>query len=169
MTMKKDEQAVENKDSFEFSLKEARMKCAVCTHSCKSVDVRVKLQETGVRITRQRVELAKLLFRDGDRHFTADSLYDEALNGRIPISLATIYNTLQKFVTAGLIRRLPVEDQKAWYDTNVSEHHHLFFEDDNRIYDIQDGAVSISHLPPIPNDMTISRVEVVVRLRRNAA
>lgn len=157
-----------NESSFELALKEACMKCAMCTNSCKSIDVQVKLQDAGIRITRQRVELAKLLFRGGDRHFTADSLYDEALSGRIPVSLATIYNTLQQFVTAGLIRRLAIEGQKAWYDTNVSEHHHLFFEEDNCIYDIPDGAVSIAHLPPIPEGMAISRVEVVVRLRRHA-
>lgn len=166
MTTIRDRHVVGDDSLVEFSLQEC-MKCSVCTHSCKPVDVHAKLQDAGVRVTRQRLELAKLLFRGGDRHFTADSLYEEALSGRIPVSLATIYNTLQQFVTAGLIRRLAIEGQKAWYDTNVSEHHHLFFEEDNCIYDIQDSAVSISHLPPIPDGMTVSRVEVVVRLRRN--
>jgi len=169
MTNLKDEPVPADEDSFAFSLKGGCMKCAVCTHSCESVDVRAKLQKAGVRITRQRLELAKLLFRGGDRHFTADSLYEEALSGKAPVSLATIYNTLQQFVSAGLVRRLPIEGQRAWYDTNVSEHHHLLFEEDNCIYDIRDGEVSISQLPPIPAGMTVSRVEVVIRLRRNAA
>ncbi|MBS0269726.1 MAG: transcriptional repressor [Proteobacteria bacterium] len=157
-----------NAGGLGLSFKDMCMKCASCTGSCTSIDVRPKLEDAGIRITRQRVELAQLLFRNGDRHFTADALYEEALSHNIPVSLATIYNTLQSFVTAGLIRRLAIDDDKAWYDTNVSEHHHLFFEDENCIYDIADGNVSITKMPDIPEGMEVSRVEVVVRLRRCA-
>lgn len=111
---------------FGCSLKEACKNCVPCSDVCKSMDVSRKLQDAGMRITRQRVELAQLLFGNGDRHFTADALYDEAMGSKIPVSLATVYNTLQQFVTAGLIRKLGIEGQKSWYDTNISEHHHLF-------------------------------------------
>jgi len=133
------------------------------------MDVSRKLQEAGMRITRQRVELAQLLFGNGDRHFTADALYDEAMGNRIPVSLATVYNTLQQLVTAGLIRKLGIEGQRAWYDTNITEHHHLFFEDDNHIDDIDDASITIGKMPAVPEGMVISRVEIVVRLKRQDA
>ena len=84
----------------------------------------------------------------------------------IRVSLATIYNTLQQFTSAGLLRRLAIDGQKTWYDTNMSEHYHFFCEDDNCVFDIADGQVSISQMPAIPPGMEIARVEVVVRLKR---
>lgn len=152
--------------AFGCSLRDACRKCKSCSDICKSMDVSRKLQDAGMRITRQRVELAQLLFGNGDRHFTADALYDEAMGSKIPVSLATVYNTLQQFVSAGLIRKLGIEGQKAWYDTNISEHHHLFFEDENIIDDIDNSAISIAKLPAVPDGMVISRVEIVVRLKR---
>lgn len=152
--------------AFGCTLKEACKNCVPCSDVCKSMDVSRRLQDAGMRITRQRVELAQLLFGNGDRHFTADALYDEAMGSKIPVSLATVYNTLQQFVTAGLIRKLGIEGQKSWYDTNISEHHHLFFEDENYIDDIDDASISIGKLPAVPEGMVISRVEIVVRLKR---
>lgn len=152
--------------AFGCSLRDACSGCGSCSDVCKSMDASRKLQDAGMRITRQRVELAQLLFGNGDRHFTADALYDEATGNKIPVSLATVYNTLQQFVTAGLVRKLGIEGQKTWYDTNISEHHHLFFEDDNIIDDIDNSAISIGKLPDVPEGMVISRVEIVVRLKR---
>lgn len=150
-------------DSLDIAL---NVKCALCTKPCLSRDVGKKLRESGLRPTRQRVELAKLMFGVGDRHLTADMLYEEAVRERMPISLATVYNTLQQFTNAGLIRRLATDTSKAWFDTNVSEHHHLLIEEDDCIVDIPSGYLSIDRLPPVPEGMEIARVEVVVRLKR---
>lgn len=93
-------------------------------------------------------------------------LYEEAMRVEIPISLATVYNTLQQFTNAGLLRRLATDTPKAWFDTNVSEHHHLLMEEDDCIVDVPSGYLSIDQLPPLPEDMEIARIEVVLRLRR---
>ena len=119
----------------------------------------MKLQDAGLRCTRQRIELGRLLFAKGDRHFTADLLHEEAKLNQIPVSLATIYNTLQLFMTVGLVRRLATGGQKTWFDTNVSEHHHLVLEDESRIIDIPAGYLTVHKLPPIPEDTEID-VEV---------
>lgn len=150
-------------DSFEAGLK---LKCAFCTSPCVSRDLGTKLRDAGLRPTRQRMELAKLLFGKGDRHTTADMLYEEAMRVEIPVSLATVYNTLQQFTNAGLLRRLATDTPKAWFDTNVSEHHHLLMEEDDCIVDVPSGYLSIDHLPPLPEGMEIARIEVVLRLRR---
>lgn len=140
--------------------------CALCTRSCATRELGSKLRSAGLRPTRQRLELAKLLFGEGDRHFTADMLHEDAVRRNIPVSLATVYNTLQQFTHSGLVRRLAMDGQKTWFDTNVSHHHHLFNEDDNEIVDVPDGYLAISDLPPVPEGMEISRIEVVVRLKR---
>lgn len=140
--------------------------CDFCDGACTTRDVGIMLSEAGLRLTRQRLQLAHLLFGAGDRHFTADTLHEDALRKGISVSLGTIYNTLQLFVGAGLLRRLAIDDQKSWYDTNMSEHHHYYFEDNNLIFDIGPDQVALGKIPPVPEGMEISRIEVVVRLKR---
>jgi Fur family transcriptional regulator, iron response regulator len=141
-------------------------RCELCEGTCVTRDVGIILTRVGLRLTRQRLELGRLLFQGGDHHVTADSLHGHAKRQGIRVSLATIYNTLQQFTSAGLLRRLAIDGQKTWYDTNMSEHYHFFCEDDNCVFDIADGQVSISQMPAIPPGMEIARVEVVVRLKR---
>src|SRR3979409_1112200 len=101
---------------------------------CPFHDVRQMLREVGLRPTRQRMALGWLLFAKGDRHLTAEMLYEEASRAKVPVSLATIYNTLHQFTEAGLLRQVGVDGSKAYFDTNVSTHHHFFVEDDNSLF-----------------------------------
>lgn len=144
------------------------VRCSLCTQPCASRDIGLKLRDCGLRCTRQRIELGRLLFSEGDRHFTADMLHNEARRTNINVSLATIYNTLQHFAKAGLVRRLTTGGQKTWFDTNVSEHHHLYHEDEGQIIDVPEGYVSVSNLPPVPKSLEIDRVDVVIHLKRRA-
>ena len=124
------------------------------------------MRKAGLRPTRQRLALAALLFNRGHRHISAEALYEEAILAKVPVSLATIYNTLHQFTEAGLLRELAVDGSKAYFDTNVHDHHHFFVEGDNAMLDIPADAVGIDKLPRVPDDMEIVRVDVVVRLRR---
>lgn len=142
--------------------------CELCNGKCSTREVAMRLVQAGLRLTRQRLELTRILFENGDRHVTADSLLCDARREGVKVSLATIYNTLQQFTNAGMLRRLAIDGQKAWYDTNMSEHHHFFCEDDNCVMDIGDAHLALNQLPTVPPGMEISRVEVVVRLRRCA-
>ena len=90
------------------------------------------LRAVGLRPTRQRIALAKLLFSGLDRHVTAESLLAEATEKNVKVSLATVYNTLHQFTNAGLLREIIVDASRCYFDTNVSEHHHFFFEDSNK-------------------------------------
>jgi Fur family iron response transcriptional regulator len=122
------------------------------------------LRRAGLRPTRQRVALAHLLFASGDRHVTAESLHDEALAQQVPVSLATVYNTLHQFTAAGLLREVAVEGAKAYFDTNTSNHYHFFCEHSGQLMDIDTGSIRIEGLPEAPEGTTISRVDVLVRL-----
>lgn len=131
----------------------------------RHVDVRVLLRNAGLRPTRQRVALGELLFANGDRHVTAEVLHEEAIHRSIPVSLATVYNTLHQFTAAGLLREVAVDGAKTYFDTNTSNHYHFFFEGENRIMDIPDGSVAVDGLPRPPEGMEIDRVDVLVRLK----
>jgi len=129
-------------------------------------DVRSMLRRAGLRPTRQRLALAEILFARGNRHISAESLHEEALMRRVPVSLATIYNTLHQFTGAGLLREVAVDGSKTYFDTNITDHHHFFVEDDNEVIDIPEGQMRVGHLPDPHPGYEISRIDVVVRLRR---
>lgn len=133
---------------------------------CGFHDVREILRSVGLRPTRQRIMLGWLLFGHGHRHVTAEMLYDEACGAKISVSLATIYNTLHQFREAGLLRQLAIDGTKSYFDTNVSEHHHYFFEEDQTLVDVPGGAISVTGIPEIPEDMELIFVEVIVRVKR---
>jgi len=123
------------------------------------------LKEVGLRPTRQRLALAKLLFGQGDRHVTAEKLHSEVLDANIRVSLATVYNTLHQFTTSGLLREVVVDSGRAYFDTNISNHHHFFDEKSGELTDIPSDAVSLADLPALPQGSSLSRVDVVVRVR----
>ena len=123
-----------------------------------------QLREAGLRPTRQRIALAKILFEGGNRHVTAESLHGEVQNAKMRVSLATVYNTLHQFTEVGLLREIVVDSQRCYFDTNTSEHHHFFHEKSNRLEDIPLGQVEIAALPQPPDGTEITRVDVVVKL-----
>ncbi|PIO97896.1 iron response transcriptional regulator IrrA [Pleomorphomonas carboxyditropha] len=129
------------------------------------IPVRTRLRDAGLRPTRQRVALAEILFSHGHRHLSAEDLHAEALTAKVPVSLATVYNTLNQFTEAGLLREVAVEGTRTYFDTNTDDHHHFYVEDENRVFDIPGPHVEIGNLPPAPAGMEIVRVDVVVRLR----
>ena len=134
------------------------------THATE-MPIETRLRHSGLRPTRQRVALADLLFAKGDRHLTVEELHEEAVTAGVPVSLATVYNTLHQFTEAGLIRVLAVESSKTYFDTNISDHHHFFVEGENRVLDIPVSNIVIDNLPEPPEGMEIANVDVIIRLR----
>ena len=122
------------------------------------------LRRVGLRPTRQRLALARLLFDQGNRHVTAEQLHGEASAAAVRVSLATVYNTLHQFTTAGLLNEVVVEPGRSYFDTNVDDHHHFFFEDSGRLQDIPGGTVLISEIPAAPDGTAIRRVDVIIRV-----
>jgi Fur family transcriptional regulator, iron response regulator len=123
------------------------------------------LASYGLRATRQRMGLIKLLFGAGNRHVTADALATEAQTMRMPMSLATVYNVLNLFAEVGLIRGLPVEAGRMVFDTNTSNHSHFYFEDTGEISDISFDSVRIVEQVVPPEGYEIAKIDVVVRIR----
>lgn len=124
-----------------------------------------RLKQAGLRPTRQRIALAKLLCDAGDCHFTAEQLQGKAVAAGIQVSLATIYNTLHQFTHAGMLREIVASPGSSYFDTNVSDHHHFFYEGRGELSDIDGADVVISALPQPPAGTTVDRVDVIVRVR----
>jgi Fur family iron response transcriptional regulator len=135
---------------------------------CPWRDARTMLRKVGLRPTRQRLALGFMLFGKGDRHVTAEMLYEEACKAKAAVSLATIYNTLHQFTEAGLLRQVTVDGSKTFFDTNVSQHHHFFLINENDLLDIPHSEVIVDKMPMPPEGYEIERIDVVVRLRRKS-
>jgi Fur family iron response transcriptional regulator len=122
------------------------------------------LRNAGLRPTRQRLALAKLLFENGDRHVTAEDLHSEARGVGISVSLATVYNTLHQFTQIGLLREVVVESGRAYFDTNTTQHSHFFYEKSGRLLDVPAEAIKISQFPSAPDGAEIAGIDVIVRI-----
>jgi Fur family iron response transcriptional regulator len=125
------------------------------------------LRQAGLRPTRQRLALGALLFEGEDRHVTAELLHAEATAVGQHVSLATVYNTLHQFKRAGLLRELAINGAKAYFDTNTSNHNHFFIEADGKLEDIPGDAIRVDGVPEPPEGMSITHIDVVVRLVPN--
>jgi Fur family transcriptional regulator, iron response regulator len=125
------------------------------------------LKAGGLRPTRQRMALARLLVGDGqNRHVTAESLYALSAGTTERVSLATVYNTLRAFCDAGLLNEVVVDGSKSYFDTRTDDHPHFYWEDSHSLTDAPADELEIAALPKAPAGMEVSRVDVVIRLRR---
>ena len=133
----------------------------------KKIDILKKLRSSGLRPTKQRVEIAKFLFeREKTFHFTVESL-NKLLTKKSTskIALATIYNTVHAFKAAGHLSEVEVRGNKTYFDTNVSNHHHFYDSDTAELIDIDANDVVIQKIPKAPNGKKIKYVEVFINLK----
>ncbi len=126
------------------------------------------LRMAGLRPTRQRIALAELLLGGPHRHVSAEQLHGEALSAKVGVSLATVYNTLHQFQQAGLLREVAVDASRSYFDTDTSDHHHFYIEDEQRVVDIPASAMVIQNLPEPPRGMEVTHVDIVVRVKKIA-
>jgi Fur family iron response transcriptional regulator len=125
-----------------------------------------RLRKAGLRPTRQRLALAQLLFGRGDRHVTAEGLHEEAVGVGVPVSLATVYNTMHQFTAAGLLREVTVDGTRTYFDTNTGNHHHFYCQEDGTLMDIGGDQIEVAGVPAPPHGAKVDRVDVIVRLKR---
>ncbi|MEY2757645.1 MAG: hypothetical protein RIR33_1423 [Pseudomonadota bacterium] len=128
------------------------------------MNAETRLQTAGLRATPKRIAIGALLFDGMDRHVTADDVAAMARKAGVRVSLATVYNTLNQFVAAGLMKRITLDTDRTYFDTNVSDHHHLFFEENGALHDIPGDSIRVEGLPAAPAGAKIRTVEVIVRM-----
>ena len=123
-----------------------------------------KLENSGIRATKQRRVLAKLIFDKGKRHISAENLFDEVKREERKISMATVYNTLKQFTSLGLIREIVVDQNKSLYCNNKQSHYHLYIEDEGKVIDIPTKNIDLD-IPSIPACLQLHDIDVIVRIR----
>lgn len=129
------------------------------------IALEAKLRQAGLRPTRQRLALAQILFRGVDKHVSAEELHLEAERAKAGVSLATVYNTLNQFKAAGLLREVAMEGDRSYFDTNTSDHFHFFDETSGELLDISTQGLKLVGLPRLPEGREIAGLDVIVRLR----
>jgi Fur family iron response transcriptional regulator len=123
------------------------------------------LSDAGLRPTRHRLALGQMLLQGDHRHVTAESLHDEAMAANLRLSLATVYNTLNQFTEAGLLRRIAADGVKSFFDTDTSVHPHFYMEGEDVLVDVA-GGLAFSKMPEALPGHEIARLDVIVHLRR---
>ena len=133
----------------------------------KKLDILKKLRSSGLRPTKQRVEIARFLFeRDKTFHFTVESL-DKVLAKKTTskFALATIYNTVHAFKKAGHLSEVEVRGKKTYFDTNITNHHHFYDSETSELIDINEDEVKFEKIPKAPNGKSIKNLEVIINLK----
>ena len=123
-----------------------------------------KLSNSSLKLTRQRQELIEVLFLKGNAHFTAEDVHQIIIEKKKNISLATIYNCLNQFTKAGILKTVKIAYDKIYFDTNIEPHHHFFHKKNNKLEDIEINKINISKLPKIPDEKTVKSIEVLITL-----
>ena len=123
-----------------------------------------KIQESGLRLTLQRIEIAKILFSGPPKHFTANHIYKIVKKKKLNISLATIYNTLRDFSDKKLINEIIFEPSRNWYDTCLEDHHHFFNSKTQKLIDINKNDISLKSYPKPPDGYKIRKYNIVIEI-----
>ena len=123
-----------------------------------------KIESSGIRPTKQRRVLAKILFEKGNRHLSADELFHDVKKEDRKLSMATVYNTLKQFTSLGLVKEVVVDQNKSLYCTNHKSHYHLYIEDEGKIVDIPAKNIDLN-IPSIPACLQLHNIDVIVRIR----
>jgi Fur family iron response transcriptional regulator len=130
----------------------------------KREPIEALLREHGILPTRQRIRIAAVLMAR-PQHLSAEQVL-ELVNVRdAATSRATIYNTLKLFVERGLIREVIVDPERAFYDSNVTAHHHYYDVESGTLSDIDATDVRVEGLPGLPEGMVAERTDIIVRIR----
>ncbi|MDE0711836.1 MAG: transcriptional repressor [Rhodospirillales bacterium] len=137
------------------------------SRSQMDLDLRHRLRAAGVRLTRQRLQLARILFSGGNRHVTAEVLRHEAEQAGTPVATGTVYNTLHCFARAGLLREITVDSACNWFDTNTDSHHHFLHQRSGELEDIPEEDICVAGVPEPPAGMRVAGVHVLVRLEED--
>jgi len=137
----------------------------VNSQDIKLLSVGTRLREANLRPTKQRVALAGLLFAKGDRHVSAENLFEEAKMAGVKISLATVYNTLHQFTESGLLKAIAINSNRTYFDTNVGDHNHFYIESTDELIDFPNDTIQFENFPTPPEGMKIISIDIVVRIK----
>ena len=125
------------------------------------------LKKLKLRPTLQRVAITEILLRKKEVHVTAYSLEKMMVKNKVYISRATIYNNLNELSNKGFLKKVIVKNDKMWFDTNLSKHHHFYDEEEDKLVDIQEKEINFSKFPKAPNGKSIKSVDIIINIKKD--
>jgi Fur family iron response transcriptional regulator len=128
------------------------------------MDIKYLLKDNSITPTKQRLEIAELIFAK-DQHFTAVQLIEQVRENKLPISQATVYNTLCLFESTGLLKTINLQNDCKFYDTNLHSHHHIYNTSTNVLTDISNDKIEFSKMPNIPAHLELEQTEVLIKVK----
>ena len=128
------------------------------------MDIKYLLKDNSITPTKQRLEIAELIFAK-DQHFTAVQLIEQVRENKLPISQATVYNTLCLFESTGLLKTINLQNDCKFYDTNLHSHHHIYNTSTNVLTDISNDKIEFSKIPNIPAHLELEYAEVLIKVK----
>ena len=137
----------------------------------KNLKIEDKLRSSGLRPTKQRVQIAKFLFlREKTFHFTVEDL-DKLINSKTneeKISLATFYNTVHAFKKAGHLKEILTKNNKSYFDTHTGPHYHFFDVKNNELTDINPKEIQLKYVPKAPKGKLVKDIDVVINIENDS-
>ena len=121
------------------------------------------LRQSNLRPTEQRIAIFYILFRQENWHFSADIVEKKCSESGVKISAGTIYNVLNDFYSKGLISKVMIDDDRSWFDTNISDHFHVYDTKDRKLYDVEPEDIDIS-LPKSIKEDDVKKVEILIKV-----
>ena len=128
------------------------------------MNIKHLLKDNNITPTKQRLEIAELVFAK-DQHFTAVQLIEQVRDNELPISQATVYNTLCLFESTGLLKTIDLQNDCKFYDTNLHSHHHIYNTSTNVLTDISNDKIEFSKIPNIPAHLELEHAEVLIKVK----
>jgi|TARA_B110000881_G_scaffold166959_1_gene150116 Fur family iron response transcriptional regulator len=133
-------------------------------------DFITKLRNSGLRPTKQRLKICEALFTtDKTFHFTINDL-TKIIENKLSekISLATVYNTVHAFKKKGYLKEIFITRDKAYFDTNISEHHHFFDTKGNELIDIDASQIELKNIPNPPGGKSIKDIDIIINIENDS-
>ena len=125
------------------------------------------LKKLKLRPTLQRVAITEILLRKKEVHVTSYSLEKLMVKNKIFISRATIYNNLNELSSRGFLKKVIVKNDKMWFDTNLTKHHHFYDEEEDKLVDIQEKEINFSKFPKAPQGKNIKSVDIIINIKKD--
>ncbi len=128
-------------------------------------DAKKILKKYKIRPTNQRTAIIEYILQKHKIHFTAAKLIKHLINKKINISLATVYNNLNELADKGILKKLFVNNDKMWFDTNLEEHYHFYDSENDKLIDIDKNQITFSKSPRIPNGKIKDSMSIIINLK----
>ena len=121
------------------------------------------LRQSNLRPTKQRIAIFDILFRQENWHFSADIVEKKCSENGVKISTGSIYNVLNDFYAKGLISKVMIDDDRSWFDTNTSDHFHVYDTNDRKLYDIEPEDIDLS-LPKTIKEDDVKKIGILIKV-----